>query len=481
MGSALTASDRNGWSGRVWLHPWRLHRGGVAYLRMTPDGRRPFDPGMTVQATGILGWFYGELLVSLQRDHNARAFWYDWRQDLEQSADALRERVDAWFGPDAPFHIVAHSMGGLVARAFLKKHAERWRSNGTRAGRLVMLGTPNHGSFLIPQALTGLAHTVRILERLDFQHDMAGVLEILGTFPGLYQMLPSPRISPAVECLYRAESYERQPVSQTHIDRARSLHDWLADVVEPERMVYLAGYGQPTVTGLKNGRGLNRLDAYVVTNQGDGSVPLALGPLRNPDGSMSEVPTFYFPVEHTVLTSNDDVLMSVDEALRSGTCGAARRAAAEITPPAAAMATSDDPVARRLWLCAARLVFNASTPGCARLGGWRSALAGFTTESPRTRRQTQRINSVRGYPGSLVLAPKGRQSIARGVSPGTEEWCLDLLSGAPKGRQKPRPRGTFCRPFGAAQEDSVAASISPGLTPWARNFRPFGAETRLPG
>jgi pimeloyl-ACP methyl ester carboxylesterase len=41
---------------------------------------------------------------------------------------------------DAPLHIVAHSMGGLVARALI--HRQRPR----RLGRVVMLGTPNGGS-----------------------------------------------------------------------------------------------------------------------------------------------------------------------------------------------------------------------------------------------------------------------------------------------------------------------------------------------
>jgi pimeloyl-ACP methyl ester carboxylesterase len=41
---------------------------------------------------------------------------------------------------DGPLHFVAHSMGGLLARAYLAKYSPR------RLGRVILLGTPNHGS-----------------------------------------------------------------------------------------------------------------------------------------------------------------------------------------------------------------------------------------------------------------------------------------------------------------------------------------------
>lgn len=78
---------------------------------------------------------------------------YDsWGRSLAQIRDRLAPRLaqlDA-LGADA-LHIVAHSMGGLVARALI--HAERPHG----LGRVVMLGTPNSGSeiadFLERQAM----------------------------------------------------------------------------------------------------------------------------------------------------------------------------------------------------------------------------------------------------------------------------------------------------------------------------------------
>ena len=56
-------------------------------------------------------------------------------------------------------------MGGLVACNFIRLHREIWeqmrQGNQSRGGRLIMLGTPNFGSFAIPQALTGVESLVQ--------------------------------------------------------------------------------------------------------------------------------------------------------------------------------------------------------------------------------------------------------------------------------------------------------------------------------
>jgi pimeloyl-ACP methyl ester carboxylesterase len=67
---------------------------------------------------------------------------YDsWGASLERICERLQPRIaQIDRGSDGPLHIVAHSMGGLVARAMIH------RQRPVRLGKLVMLGTPNGGS-----------------------------------------------------------------------------------------------------------------------------------------------------------------------------------------------------------------------------------------------------------------------------------------------------------------------------------------------
>jgi pimeloyl-ACP methyl ester carboxylesterase len=62
------------------------------------------------------------------------------KRPLEVLADEIRPIVTDFAGTIAPLHIVAHSMGGLLARVYLARY------NTVRCSRMVMLGTPNEGS-----------------------------------------------------------------------------------------------------------------------------------------------------------------------------------------------------------------------------------------------------------------------------------------------------------------------------------------------
>jgi pimeloyl-ACP methyl ester carboxylesterase len=55
-------------------------------------------------------------------------------------ADDIHPAVTRFAQRDAPLHFVAHSMGGLVARAYIAKYRP------ARLAGVVMLGTPNGGS-----------------------------------------------------------------------------------------------------------------------------------------------------------------------------------------------------------------------------------------------------------------------------------------------------------------------------------------------
>jgi pimeloyl-ACP methyl ester carboxylesterase len=130
-------------------------------------------------------------------------FAYDWRRDNVESARLLVKRVEALklkLGrPDLRFNVVAHSMGGLVARYAAMYGDQDLSPTGAEprpdwagasfVNKIFMFGTPNAGSaeafaiLLEGYSLTeGLRRRVRLLNKLSREDVM--------TAPSIYQLLP---------------------------------------------------------------------------------------------------------------------------------------------------------------------------------------------------------------------------------------------------------------------------------------------------
>jgi|GEM_PF-446722 len=333
MGAELSNFDSSDSpeSSKIWVHYWRIFRGWVERLVLNADGQTSrYD----VRATGIMQDYYGELVLELLvKNWDAQSFWFDWRKDINAAARELHAKINAWFGTDTPAHIVAHSMGGLVSQAFIKNHPSRWQSmwdeksdsKGQRGGRLVMLGTPTYGSFIIPQVITGLEPMVRKLAFLDGSHDLRSILDIVNTFPGSYQMLPSPFIkrdsdpkwSERIRRLYRSDLYGDLRVSQQHLHNALQFQEKLQYVDHPERMIYVAGYNQKTLSDIGDPSEVSSSNAYEVTKLGDGRVTHELGIPRTRDDKQIEN-VFYIDEAHAELPRNRSVIEAMDELLETG-------------------------------------------------------------------------------------------------------------------------------------------------------------------
>jgi pimeloyl-ACP methyl ester carboxylesterase len=320
MGSELSVINPTSPVNLLWVSYWSLLvRGWVSRLLLGEDGLKgEYD----VRATGIMKKYYGELILALNERWNTRAFWYDWRKDLNVAADELNAQIGSWFGDDTPVHLVAHSMGGLVARTFIKRHPKRWaamldaKPGGKLGGRLVMLGTPNHGSFVVPQIITGLEPLVRKLAKFDLRNGLDDVLRVVNTFVGTYQMLPSPLLNESYERFYEPETYGELNVPEKLLKNALGHHELLSDVVDTKRMVYVAGDNQITFSGIKDWERLNSIDAYDVTRKGDGRVTHELGLLKDADGNA--VKTYYIEESHGDLPRNSTILSSIEELLETG-------------------------------------------------------------------------------------------------------------------------------------------------------------------
>lgn len=273
LGSKLTDAD----TGRV---VWGAFTGKYADPR-TPDGARLFGLPMSegkplrelrdsVQPAGVLDRVeislaglpielnaYAQILSTLGAggyrdqalgeakqvdygdDHfTCFQFDYDWRRDLAENAADLHEfilekrayveaEVVKRFGvakPDVKFDIVAHSMGGLVARYYLRYGpvdlpAGQLPSVVTWAGhryvdRAILVGTPNAGSV---KAFTQLVNGVQFAPGFP-KYEPA----LVGTFPSLYQLLPRSRHGAVVD--------------------ASNSHEPIADLFDPDLWVR-SGWG----------------------------------------------------------------------------------------------------------------------------------------------------------------------------------------------------------------------------------------------
>ena len=316
MGSNLVTTDAGGDEDLIWVSLLRLVRGQVERLRLTADGARDAGP-LPVRASRVDKRTYTRALLTLGARWNVQPFPFDWRRHIDTAADGLAQFIKEKF-PGQPVHLVAHSMGGLVSRNFVRRHRKLWETMrgdavGPAGGRLVMLGTPNYGSYAIPQAMTGVEKLIRWLEKVDLDHDLEEVLAILNSFVGSYLLLPAPgRIPAELRKLYEAATWGSFPVSQRHLDRARDFHQALEGepaTIDPTRMAYIAGCNQETLLTMEiTSPGEFR---YFNTLEGDGRVPFTLGLLK-------DVPTWYVEEAHGSLPKNERVLRAVDQILERG-------------------------------------------------------------------------------------------------------------------------------------------------------------------
>jgi pimeloyl-ACP methyl ester carboxylesterase len=317
-GSDLGVAAGSGKPDDVWVNFFRLIIGRIDRLKLAADGAKEADSTWRVVPTGVNKRYYARAVLTLGGRWNVTPFAYDWRKDIDDSSNELAKLIRRDF-QGKPVHLVAHSMGGLVCRNFIRLHPDLWEAMKdpglVQGGRLIMLGTPNYGSFCIPQVMTGQDKMIDLLATLDVRHDLREVLDVTNSFVGSYMMLPAPgKLTPVLQKLYRSETWGEIAglVSQRHLDRAYQFHHDLeaaAPTIDPARMTYVAGCRQATLSGLKIA---SRGDFdYELTYAGDGRVPHDLGLLK-------DVPTYYVDEVHGDLARNESVIAAVDELLERG-------------------------------------------------------------------------------------------------------------------------------------------------------------------
>lgn len=268
----------------LWLDPMDISVGQLAALRLPGRGE--------IISLGIVLYTYLRLKLHLRiAGYAPTCYDYDWRLGVDEAGRALAARLSA----DTGFRvmIVAHSLGGLISRAALALPGMR------NIERIVLMGTPNYGSYAPVQALRGVYAVVRKIARLaQSQTSEWLAAEVFNTFPSLYHLLPADFLDEAA-----------WPKAGPGVDRKLLAAARQLVLAEPdERFAVIVGTGQETVTRVTRRK---EEFVYTVTRQGDGTVPTDFAELQG-------ARTYYTSVAHSELTRDPAVALAVADLLRSG-------------------------------------------------------------------------------------------------------------------------------------------------------------------
>ena len=331
---------------RIWLGLRLL--GGFDQLRYQSDG------GDQVLPDGPIHLIYGALIEHFKHSHEVAVFDFDWRRPIEEEARRLavevEKQLDARTSSGQAVRLLVHSMGGVVARTLQLEKPAVWQRLMSRPGaRLLMLGTPNGGSWAPMQALTGDDTFSNTLTAVGSPFQDQEARQIMAQMPGFMQLqagLTDPTLALDKEDTWRKLArddmqllrerswwhrnwmqsegrddtvavYDWGIPPQTVLDQARALRlrldgqrrTLLTDFIE-RKVLMVVGRAKFTPDGFE----LSPEEGFVYRNAvdgGDGRVPL-------PMALLPEVPTWTLDTDHGSLPSAKHAFAAFEELLLQG-------------------------------------------------------------------------------------------------------------------------------------------------------------------
>lgn len=291
MGSRLIAGATQR---LLWLDPAELAGGELCNMAM------PGESPTRVLGAMLPGYLKLRLIVE-NAGFDVRVFAYDWRRSIATLGRALAHAIET--DPAREILLVAHSMGGLVARAAMRY------ASGAKIRTLIQLGTPNLGSFALVQALRGVYPTTLKLAAVDQRHTPTELTRhVFSTLPSVYEMLPRGELSAGLD-FFDPDTWPRDALQPDRrlLARARRLPQQLAGA--DQRCHAIIGVGCATNVGVQ------RDDAELVYRfnaEGDGTVP-------SRSAAWQGAKTWYANVAHGELTKNSIVCQAVIDLLNERT------------------------------------------------------------------------------------------------------------------------------------------------------------------
>ena len=310
----IMGSELNVGQDHVWLDVLDIMFGGFAQLHIKAEN---------VRATEPFSRYYGDLIEYLAATHKVIPFPFDWRLKIEDEADRLavhvRQEYDLARPHGKPVRILAHSMGGLVARAMIARSSALWNEVCSVEGaRLVMLGTPNGGSHAITELLVAQSSTLKQIALIDFKHSKKQLLEYISRFPGVLAMLPKDYREDYFSITTWRDYHQKTGngwvlPDEKDINDARRFRQLLDNSpIDPKRMIYVAGHADVTVAEMVlDTSGKQPKIQFFGSIRGDGRVLWDTG-------IPPELPTWYVDVAHGDLPAHQPSFKAFAELLSNG-------------------------------------------------------------------------------------------------------------------------------------------------------------------
>ncbi len=303
----IMGSELADWTGaKIWLDKLALAVSGrLVDILLDSTGLNDAVSGHQITPVGLYKGAYKQIKKFLEsKGHTVHTFPYDWRKPIDTSAHKLKDFVEERGKTDSSrqFVFIAHSMGGLVARRYLdlfESEAEKWLD------KLIMLGTPNKGSYEPLRAMKGATNVAKIA---GVRYGQPAVRRIIQSFPGLYEMSPNSEIFGQPE-IYEAEYWMEETISAQHLEAAQQFHRQIRAHL-PEKMFLIANRSLLTITRVDWEPQQQRFK-FMGARVGDGTVPFD-------SAYLPDVPTYETKAEHGSIQKNEAVLRAIDDLINEG-------------------------------------------------------------------------------------------------------------------------------------------------------------------
>ena len=306
----------------VWVAYDALAVGGPRLLTLGSDGTGG-GPGAVLDLTaqGLYPGVYDPLIQRLDKlGLEVWTFGYDWRRSIADLAPLFGQAVNQLLAdnPGRNLHVVAHSMGGLIARLAYGYVDQPKRSQWVSS---IYLGTPHGGSYEAARAILGDGAFFQLANKWNrLRNAIVGTLlsqqlaDVIVTWPSLREMVPSATASwasldPMAGQLVKEGTYKARAVpTQAQWDAAVAVQQGLESQLtglHPATQIDMVGDSLPTVTEVHaislDNEGPSRI-TWAIRPEGDGVVP------RNRATLPGTQPVVFLGVQHHQLPASGVVL-----------------------------------------------------------------------------------------------------------------------------------------------------------------------------